>query len=138
MFEIDFSTFNWLAIAASVVAGQIISTIWFVVIVGDAWAKEYGASDKKQHAKEIPGYTYAVGLVCTILLVMSIAILQQVLNVNTLGGAISSGLFVAIGFATATSLPGHAFLKRWSAFLMIIGSQTLMILGISIILALWK
>ncbi|BBM84613.1 DUF1761 domain-containing protein [Candidatus Uabimicrobium amorphum] len=138
MFNIDFSTLNWLAIAASVVAGQIISTIWFVAIVGNPWAREYGVSDKKQHAKEIPGYTYAVGLVCTIVLVLSIAILQQVLKVDTLGGAISSGLFVAIGFAASTSLPGNAFLKRWSAFLMMIGSQTAMILGISIILALWK
>ncbi|WP_372369768.1 DUF1761 domain-containing protein [Candidatus Uabimicrobium sp. HlEnr_7] len=138
MIDIPFSEFNWLAIAASVVAGQVISTIWFVLVVPEPWAKAYGASSAKEHTKEIPGYTYGVGLVCTILLTISLATLQQWLKIDTLSGAISLGLFISIGFSAATSLPGHAFLKRWSAFWMIIGSQTAMILGISTILALWK
>ena len=138
MLEINFSEFNWLAIVASIVAGQIISTVWFVVLFGDPWAKEYGVSDKKEHASQIPPYTYAVGLLCTTLLVFSIAALQQWLGVDSLGGALTLGCFVAVGLAAATSLPGYAFLKRWSAFGLAIGSQVAMILGISIILALWK
>jgi len=55
--ELDFSQLNWLAVLARVIVCQILSTVWFVVLFGDAWAKEYGAADKKQHTAEIPGYT---------------------------------------------------------------------------------
>ena len=138
MLEINFSEFNWLAIVVSIVAGQIISTIWFVVLFGDPWAKEYGVDTKQEHAKQIPPWTYAIGLLCTTLLVLSIASLQQVMGVTTVGSAISLGLFIAVGLAAATSLPGYAFLKRYNAFLIAIGSQVAMILGISIILAIWR
>lgn len=136
--EFHFESFNWLAIVACVIAGQIISTVWFTALFGDAWAAEYGATSKQQHTKEIPGYVYAVGLVCTTILVLSIAALQQALAVASLGSAIGLGLFVAIGFCAATGLPGQAFLKRWRVFFIAYGSQTVMILAISIILAMWK
>lgn len=137
MFEVNFSELNWLAIIVSIIAGQIISTIWFVVLFGDPWAKEYGVENKQAHTKAIPPYTYAVGLVCTALLVLSIAILQNALGISSVGSAIGLGLFIAVGLAAATSLPGYAFLQRWSAFALAIGSQVAMILGISVILALW-
>lgn len=136
--DINFSELNWLAIGASIIAGQVISTIWFVILLGEPWAKEYGASSKKEHTKEIPMYTYAVALLCTTFLVISIAILQQLLSVSSLSEAVTSGLYIAIGFSLATSLPGYAFLKRWSAFWLAMGSQVAMILGISVILALWQ
>lgn len=136
--EFGFESFNWLAIVASVIVGQIISTVWFTALFGNAWATEYGATSKQQHTKEIPGYVYGVGLVCTIILVISIAALQQALAITSIGSAIGLGLFVAIGFCAATGLPGQAFLKRWRVFLIAYGSQTVMILAISIILAIWK
>ena len=138
MLEFSFSELNWVAIIVSIVAGQIVSTIWFVALFGEPWAKEYGADSKQQHTKEIPPYTYAVGLVCTTLLVLSIALLQQWLAIDSLGSAVTLGLFIAIGLSAATSLPGYAFLKRWSAFFLALGSQFVMIIVISIILASWK
>ncbi|MFK7846021.1 MAG: hypothetical protein AB8G77_12035 [Rhodothermales bacterium] len=63
MLDFSFSELNWLAIVVSIIAGQIVSTIWFVALFGEPWAKEYGAASKQQHSKEIPPYTYAVGLV---------------------------------------------------------------------------
>lgn len=136
--EFSLSSFNWPAILVSVIAGQVISTVWFTVLFGTPWAAEYGAESKQQHTSEIPGYTYGVGLLCTILLVLSIAALQQVLSITSVGSAIGLGLFIAVGFCAVTGLPGHAFLKRWRAFLLIYGSQTVMILAISVILALWQ
>lgn len=51
--EFDIASFNWFAVLASVVAGQVTSTVWFVVLFGAPWAAEYGASSKQQHAKEV-------------------------------------------------------------------------------------
>ena len=49
--ELSFSEINWLAVGASFVAAQVLSTVWFTVLFGDPWAKEYGAADRKQHKK---------------------------------------------------------------------------------------
>ena len=116
--DFGFSSLNWLARLASVIAGQMISTIWFVVLFGEPWAADYGTDSKQQHAREIPGYTYGVGLLCTIILVLSIAALQQALSIESVSSAIGLGLFLAVGFCAATGLPGQAFLKHWRVFLL--------------------
>ena len=134
----DFTSFNWPAVLASVVAGQLISTVWFTALFGEPWAEEYGAASRQQHTEEVPGYTYGIGLLCTIVLVMSIASLQQALSIESAGRALGLGLFLAVGLCIATGLPGQAFLKRWRVFFIAYGSQTVMILAISLILALWR
>lgn len=136
--DFSFADLNWGAVVASIIAGQIISTVWFVVLFGDAWAKEYGAADKKQHTAEIPGYTYGVQVLCTVVLTLSLALFQRWIGVDSVGDAIGSALFVIVGFAVATGLPGQAFLKRWRVAGIAYGSQAAMILGISLILGLWR
>jgi len=136
--DFSFADLNWGAVVASIIAGQIISTVWFVVLFGDPWAREYGAADKKQHTAEIPGYTYGVQVLCTVVLTLSLALFQRWIGVDSVGDAIGSALFVIVGFAVATGLPGQAFLKRWRVAGIAYGSQAAMILGISLILGLWR
>lgn len=136
--QFSFEGVNGWAVLASVAAAQVVSTLWFVVLFGEPWAKEYGAEDKRQHTKEIPGYTYAVQLLCTVALVASLALLQRWLAVDSVGDALVLGLFVAIGFGLATGLPGQAFLKRWRVAWIAYGSQTAMILVASVILGVWR
>lgn len=135
---IDYSNLNWPAIGVCVVVGQIFLTIWFVAIFGEPWARAYGAADKAQHTKEVPGYTYAIGLVCMILLTIGIAALQRSLGVTGAAAGLTFGVLVALHFCIATALPGYAFLKRWNAFYLAIGSQTSAILIVSLILAVWQ
>ena len=135
---IDLGTLNWLAIAACVVAGQAFLTVWFLVLFGDPWAKAYGVADKTQHAKEIPGYTYAIGAGCTFALTLGLAILQQALQVDSIGEGLLTGIVVALCFSVATALPGYAFLKRWDAFILAMGSQVALVLILSAILAAWR
>ena len=134
--ELDVAALNWIGIAAGVIAGQIVSTIWFVVLFGDPWAREYGAKNKKEHAKDVPGYVYGVGLVCTLALVLAIALLQKALAVTSIGAAIKLGVFLSVGLCIATGLPGQAFLRRWKVAALASGSQVAMILVISVVLVL--
>ena len=129
---------NWAAIGVSVVVGQIVLTVWFTALFGAPWARAYGAADQKQHTKEVPGYTYAIGVGCTLLLTLGLAVLEAALGVSTAAEGLGTGLFVAVCFTTATALPGYAFLRRWSAFFLAIGSQTVLILLVSLILASWQ
>lgn len=132
------SDVNVLAVIVSIVAGQILSTLWFTVLFGDPWAAEYGAESRQQHTAEIPGYTYGVQLLCTVVLTLSLAVLQRMVGVDSVMGGMGLGAFVAVGFMAATLLPGQAFLKRWNTAWIAGGSQAAMIMVISMILAAWR
>lgn len=136
--DLTFSELNWWSVLASVFVGQLISTIWFVVLFGQPWAHEYGVTSKKQHTSEIPGYTYAIQLLCTIAMVLSLAVLYRWLAVDSLANGLQVGGLVALGFCLATGLPGQAFLKRWRVAAIALGCQISMILGVSVILSLWR
>ncbi len=135
--ELNLHTFNWMAILACIVIGQAFLTTWFVVIFANPWAKVYGVQTKQEHMNEIPGYTYAIGLVCTALLTMGIASLQAALSVTTAVEGAQLGLLLAVTIGLATALPGYAFLKRWKALALAMGSQMILLLLISVILAVW-
>ena len=135
--ELTLSGINWFAVLASIAAGQVISTVWFVVLFGEPWAREYGAADKKQHTAEVPGYTYAVQALCTVALVLPLAMMQQWLSVGSLTDALKLGFLVAVGFCIATSVPGQAFLKRWRVAAIALGCQATMTIAISLILGVW-
>lgn len=133
----DFADINWFAIAACVVVGQILLTIWFAALFADPWAKAYGVDDKKQHTAEIPPYTYGLGAACVLALSIGLSILQKTFGISTLGEGLALGVFVAVFFGFTTMMPGYAFLKRWSAFVLAFGSQAALILVLSTILVLW-
>ncbi|QMU59552.1 MAG: DUF1761 family protein [Boseongicola sp.] len=136
--ELDFGGLNWLAVLVCVVVGQIFLTVWFAVIFADPWAKAYGAADKTQHTAEVPAYTYGIGLGCMILLVVGLALVQRAVGVVGVGAGLGFGVVVAVCFAAATALPGYAFLKRYEAAKLAIGSQVVLIVILSVILAVWQ
>ena len=136
--ELQFDNINWWAVLVCVAIGQAFLTIWFVVLFGKPWAEAYGVADKKQHASEIPGYTYAIQAGSTALMIIGMALLQNALGISTLGAGISFGIMIALFFSIATALPGYAFLKRWNAFFLAMGSQAVLMVIVSAVLAVWK
>lgn len=136
--NINFSQVDWLAIVVCFVIGQIYLTLWFTLFFGEAWAKAYDpAKSKAEHTKEVPGYTYGIGALCTFLLVIGLAILQIVLAVTSVSGAIMLAVFVSLTLVLATMIPGYAFLRRLNALVLAAGSQVTLIFILSIILVLW-
>ncbi|MCR9137957.1 MAG: DUF1761 domain-containing protein [Alphaproteobacteria bacterium] len=135
--DLDFGNLNWLAILLSVVIGQVVLTVWFAVLFAEPWARAYGAADKAEHTKDIPAYTYGIGVACMVLLTVGLALFQQSVGVQSFGGGLATGIFVALFFALATALPGYAFLKKLDAAAIAIGSQCVVILIVSCILAIW-
>lgn len=131
---------NWLAILSCVVAGQIVLTIWFVALFGRPWAKAYGGPEmtQKQHTKEVPGYTYAIGAVCVLMLSLGLSFLHAALGVGNIfeallvAGVLSATIFIPM------AMPAYAFLRRWSAWWISVGSQLAVIAVVSVILVLWQ
>ncbi len=136
--QLDFSAINWLSIVVCFVVGQIFLTLWFSVFFGEPWAKAYDpAKNKKEHTKEIPGYTYAFGAVCTFLLTLGLELFQIAFGVDDLGSGLQLGVIISVFFIIATMLPGYAFLRRWNALRLSLGSQVFVTLIISAILGAW-
>lgn len=132
--ELAFSNLNWIAIIAAVVAGQVLLTLWFTVLFGAPWAKAYGAENRSEHTKAVPGSAYAVGLVCMIALVLATALLHQAAGVTNLTGGLVFGLIAAFGYGLATVLPGYGFLLKSAAGRIAAGSQAAAILVVSLVL----
>lgn len=131
--ELDFGALNWMSVVTSVVAGQLVLTLWFYVF-RKQWAQASGAEDPETYSNEIPGYSYVLGLICTAVLVIGLALLQRALEVQTLRESLEVGLFVAVCFSLATAMTGYAFLKRLSAFALALGGQVLLIVVASSVL----
>jgi hypothetical protein len=136
--HLDLASLDWIAIAVCVVTGQIFLTVWFAVIFARPWAREYGVDDPKAHTQAVPGYTYAIGLACVLALTLGLAVLQRGLSITGIGGGLGLGVFVALHLCIATALPGYAFLRRYRAFVLAIGSQAVLVLILSTILAAWS
>jgi hypothetical protein len=136
--EMNWTSINWLAILTCVVIGQVFLTLWFAVVFAKPWAKAYGVDDPKEHTKQVPGYTYAIGALCVLLMSLGTALLQSSLEVDSAGEGLVLGLFLAIHFGIAMSLPGYAFLRRYSAFALALGSQTVLIVIVSTLLSVWR
>ncbi len=138
--ELAFDQINWLAVLACVVAGQVLLTVWFVVIFGDPWAKAYGGPEmtKAQHTKEVPVYTYAIGAACVFLLSVGVSLVQAALSIDDIVGGLTLALFLSGAVFIPMAMPAYAFLRRWTAFVIGAGSQVTLLCVISVIIALWK
>ncbi len=137
--NLDFTQLNWLAVIVCFVIGQVFLTLWFAVIFGDPWARAYApGKTKAEHTKEVPGYTYGIGALCMLLLVLGIALLQSALGTSSIGDGISLALFLDVFLVASTMVPGYAFLRRWNAVWLALGSQAVVIVILSAVLAVWK
>ncbi|MEQ9219255.1 MAG: DUF1761 domain-containing protein [Cyclobacteriaceae bacterium] len=136
--QLNFGEINWLSIVVCFVVGQVFLTLWFTVFFGEQWAKAYDPTkNKKEHTKEVPGYTYAVGAICMFLLVLGLELFQMMLGVYDMQSGLRLGIFISVFIILATMLPGYAFLKRWNAMRLSLGSQVFVTLIISAILGAW-
>ena len=117
---------------------QIYLTLWFSVFFGSKWAKAYRpGTSKAEHTKEIPGYTYAIGALCTFVLVLGIAIVQSSLEIESWSAGLELAAFISVAIILSTTVPGYAFLKRWNALWLAVTSQVSLVFILSVILALW-
>jgi hypothetical protein len=133
--DLPLTEIDWLSILACVVAGQVVLTVWFVVLFGEPWAKAYGGESmtKAQHTREVPPYTYGIGALCVFVLSVGVSLLQTMLEIDSVGGALGLAGFLSVFVFVAMAMPAYAFLRRWSAWAIGMGSQIALICVVSVI-----
>lgn len=136
--DLNLTSISWASVAASFVAGQIFLTLYFTVVFGKPWAEAYEpGKTPAEHTEDVPKYTYGVAAACTLLLAVTVAVLQAALKTSSLGEALLLGLVISVGIVAASMLPGYAFLKKWDACALAAGSQVALTLLVSTIVGAW-
>ncbi|HEY2980573.1 MAG TPA: DUF1761 domain-containing protein [Anaerolineales bacterium] len=142
----DFSSINWLAVVAGVLASMIIGSIWFGPKgFYPAWWKAIGKTDK-----DAPGDQSTGGMVSTWGLVVLASFIQAVfmnLMVNAIG-SVSGGVTLAsgamagfllwLGFVAPSSLTNKLFADQRKAWLYEVGNHLVTYVVMGAIMGAWR
>src|SRR6185503_1208535 len=118
--EMDFSSINWLAVIACVVASMIIGSIWFSPKgFYPAWWKAIGKTDKdipNDQSKSGMGVVWALvvfsSLVQAIFMALMVNAMGSMSGGATLASGAMAGFILWLGFVAPSSLTNKLFADR--------------------------
>lgn len=91
---------NWFAVAVATVATTVLGGVWFTLLFGKAYATVLG---REHDPKAKPGPLFIVGpMVCSLVTIVTSAVLLEALNVTALGDGLVFGVVVGFGYFVAT------------------------------------
>ena len=134
----DFSSINWLAVAACVVASMIIGSIWFSPkTFFPAWWKAIGKSDGDDPSGSTIGMGLTWGLIVFSSFVQAVFISLLVNTMGSLTGGTSlasgalAGFMLWLGFVAPSSLTNKLFADRLKAWVLEAGNHlvTFVVMG---------
>jgi hypothetical protein len=144
--EMDFSSINWLAVVACVIASMIIGGVWFSPKgFYPAWWKAIGKTDK-----DVPGDQSMSGMWIVWALVVLSSFVQAVFMslMVTAMGSISGGATLAsgamagfllwLGFVAPSSLTNKLFADRVKAWYYEAGNHLVTFVVMGAILGAWR
>jgi len=110
---------NWLAVLIAVVAFQIVGFLWYGPLFGARWRAAMGISESDAAS---PGAALVVGLVCSIVSAIALALLLTLGDDPDVQLGIALGALVGVGFIAATMVMHAAYEQK---------DQTVLWVGIS-------
>jgi Protein of unknown function (DUF1761) len=142
--EMDFSSINWLAVVACVVASMIIGSIWFgPKTFYPVWLKAIGKSENDGPSSTNMGMVW--GLIVFAALVQAVS---MALMVNAMGSLMPSGPTLAsgagigfmlwLGFVAPSSLTNKLFADRLKAWVLEVGNHLVTFVVMGAILGAWR
>ncbi|MDQ1041059.1 hypothetical protein QFZ75_007475 [Streptomyces sp. V3I8] len=90
---------NWPALAIAAVASFLIAGVWFAAVIAKPYAAALGRAGTP--APSPTPVTVAGPLVCTLVTVLTSAVLVEALDITGTGDAVVFGLLVGIGYLGA-------------------------------------
>jgi hypothetical protein len=133
----DFSSINWLAVLACLVASMIVGSIWFSPkTFFPAWWKAIGKSDKDQPSMASPAVTWGLTILAALVESIFMVLFVKAMGTMNPGGATlasgaMAGFLIWLGFVATTSLTNKLFAARLKAWLYEAGNHlvTMVIMG---------
>ena len=132
---------NILAVLVAALVTFALGALWYSpALLGKQWATAHGYTPEKiQAMRKAAGRTYGVSFICYVVMAAVLAIILHRIGVQTVLGGVKMGALCWLGFAATIGLTAHVFSERKLAvYLIDAGYQLVSLLGMGIILAVWR
>jgi len=140
--EMDFSSINWLAVLACVVASMIIGSIWFAPkTFFPIWWKAIGKSDNESPSNTNQGMVWGLivfsAFVQAVFMALMVNAMGSMSGGATLGSGAMAGFILWLGFVAPSSLTNKLFADRLKAWVLEAGNHLVTFVVMGAILGAW-
>ncbi len=134
----DFSSINWLAVVASVVASMVIGFIYYhPKVLFNTWWVAIGRSLKEQPSPNPMIWVYTI--LASAVEAVFVSLLLTTMGSTGVAAGLQAGFFIWLGFVAPTHLVNNLFAGRpWKVFIIETGNHLLYLLAAGAILASWR
>ena len=140
----DFSSINWLAVIACVVASMIIGSVWFAPkTFFPIWWKAIGKSDKDDASQSsMPmGVVWGLIVLCSFVQAVFMSLMVNAMGSMSGGATLASGAMAGfllwLGFVAPSSLTNKLFADRLKAWVLEAGNHLVTFVVMGAILGAW-
>jgi hypothetical protein len=137
---LDLGELNYIAIIVSVVATQVLGTLWYSnLLFGKTWRAEIGMTAEQWQARSSQARAgYIMAILGSLIAAWVLAMLIQATDAADVIDGIVLGLMVSIGFVATAIAINYVFeSKSLKLFLITAGYPVVSLLITGIILTLW-
>ena len=142
--EMDFSSINWLAVVACVVASMIIGSIWFSPkTFFPIWWKAIGKSDSQNPGGSTTGMGVTWGLIVfssfvqAVFMSLFVNAMGSMTGGATLVSGAMAGFLLWLGFVAPSSLTNKLFADRLKAWVLEAGNHLVTFVVMGAIVGAW-
>jgi hypothetical protein len=141
--EMDFSSINWLAVVACVVASMIIGGVWFAPkTFFPMWWKAIGKPDNEGPSNTNMGMVWGLivlaSFVQAVFMSLMVTAMGSMSGGATLGSGAMAGFFLWLGFVAPSSLTNKLFADRLKAWVLEAGNHLVTFVVMGAILGAWR
>ena len=144
--EMDFSSINWLAVIAAVLASMVIGSIWFgPKTFYPAWLKALAQVDKTDPndrnmgpVVRIFGLTILASFVQAVFMSLMVNAMGSMSGGATLSSGAMAGFLLWLGFVAPSSLTNKLFADRVKAWYYEVGNHLVTFVVMGAILGAWR
>jgi hypothetical protein len=137
----DFSSINWLAVIAAVLASMIIGSVWFGPKgFFPAWQKALGQIDKSDPNDQNMGPVvriFSFVILASFVQATFLALIINALGNTTLASGALTGFLIWLGFVAPSSLTNKLFADRVQAWYYEVGNHLVTFVAMGAILGAW-
>jgi hypothetical protein len=140
----DFSSINWLAVIACVVASMIIGSVWFSPkTFYPAWRQAIGKSETDVPSTTNMGMVWGLIVLASLVQAIFMSLMVTAMGSMTPGGATlgsgaMAGFFLWLGFVAPSSLTNKLFADRLKAWVLEAGNHLITFVVMGAILGAWR
>ena len=139
----DFSSINWLAVVACVVASMIIGGVWFgPKTFFPVWWKAIGKSENEGPSNTNMVMVWGLIVLASFVQAVFMSLMVHAMGSMTSGGATlgsgaMAGFFLWLGFVAPSSLTNKLFADRLKAWVLEAGNHLITFVVMGAILGAW-